>query len=79
LAGLQSEPTAKRKVKILKKVLDGLPQAVDPALSRMNQGSRLGKPPTDLITERVMIEAKRSIVYEPTSLSRISYDLGYEY
>lgn len=45
-------------------------------LNRLTQ-STLGKSTTQLITERVILEAKRLIVYNPTSLSKISFDLGY--
>jgi AraC family transcriptional activator of pobA len=46
-------------------------------LNRLTQ-STLGKSTTQLITERVILEAKRLIVYNPTSLAKISYDLGYK-
>lgn len=38
----------------------------------------LGKSTSQLIVERVILEAKRLIVYDPSSLAKISYELGYE-
>lgn len=38
----------------------------------------LGKSTSQLIAERVILEAKRLIVYDPSSLAKISYELGYE-
>ncbi|MGB0523376.1 MAG: AraC family transcriptional regulator [Flammeovirgaceae bacterium] len=46
-------------------------------LNRLTQQS-LGKSPTQLITERIMLEAKRMMVYDSSSLSRIANELGYE-
>lgn len=46
-------------------------------LNRLTQQT-LGKSTTQLITERVILEAKRSIVYDSSSLTKISYELGYE-
>lgn len=46
-------------------------------LNRLTQGS-LNKSPTQLITERILLEAKRMLVHGTSSLSQISYDLGYE-
>lgn len=45
-------------------------------LNRLTQ-EMLGKSTTQLITERVILEAKRLVVYGPSSLSDISYELGY--
>ena len=46
-------------------------------LNRLTQES-LGKSPTQLIAERVILEAKRMIVHDASSLTKIAYDLGYE-
>ncbi|MEO9872138.1 AraC family transcriptional regulator [Ekhidna sp.] len=46
-------------------------------LNRLTQET-LGKSTTQLITERVILEAKRLIVYDSTSLAKISYELGYD-
>ncbi|MEQ8582663.1 MAG: AraC family transcriptional regulator [Marinoscillum sp.] len=46
-------------------------------LNRLTQES-LGKSTTQLITERVLLEAKRMLVHGSTSLTHIAYDLGYE-
>lgn len=46
-------------------------------LNRLTQ-QMLGKSTTQLITERVILEAKRLIVYDASSLATISHELGYE-
>lgn len=38
----------------------------------------IGKTTTEYITERVLLEAKREIIYQKKSLAEIAYDLGYE-
>ncbi|UZR96628.1 AraC family transcriptional regulator [Chondrinema litorale] len=46
-------------------------------LNRLVQQS-LGKTTSQLIIERIILEAKRMIIYVSGSLSQISYELGYE-
>lgn len=46
-------------------------------LNRLTQET-LEKSTTQLITERVILEAKRLIVYNPSSLASVSFELGYE-
>jgi AraC family transcriptional regulator, transcriptional activator of pobA len=46
-------------------------------LNRICQ-SVVGKTTTDYITERVLLEAKREIIYQKYSLTEIAYHLGYE-
>lgn len=46
-------------------------------LNRLTQETR-GKSTTQLITERVILEAKRLIVYDSSSLANIAFELGYE-
>lgn len=46
-------------------------------LNRLTQEA-LGKSTTQLITERVILEAKRLLVYDSSSLAEISFSLGYE-
>lgn len=38
----------------------------------------IGKTTTEYVTERVLLEAKREIIYQKKSLAEIAYDLGYE-
>nr|WP_317632130.1 helix-turn-helix transcriptional regulator [uncultured Flavobacterium sp.] len=46
-------------------------------LNRICQ-SVIGKTTTEYIIERVLLEAKREIIYQKKSLSEIAYNLGYE-
>jgi AraC-like DNA-binding protein len=45
-------------------------------LNRLTQQA-LNKSTTQLITERVILEAKRLIAYDSSSMTKIAYDLGY--
>lgn len=46
-------------------------------LNRLTRNT-LGKTTTQIITERVMLESKRLILYHPASLSQVSDELGFE-